>query len=316
MKRPSELSSNSSISDEEREAICRLYKSGLSVSDISLQKSIANHIIYYTLREWGPNNSFPYLKREQTRSVPSHRQKIRAKLVGFENTHSVVIAPDRPGYFRVRCKNCGGEHTQSARGIKAGSMIRICPKFKPYNHSGASNRQDNILQKQYGISLEDYESMLLRQDYKCRICEIPEDRFVGSFHVDHSHISGKVRGLLCPSCNHAIGMFDDDISKLRRARQYMSNYGDVKLSPLERRSQLFVERYGLSEAAYRSLYNRQLGKCQICGEKPMVKHPRLTADPNKNYEKMICKNCFGGVYTNFDGDTSVLRRASQYLRNG
>lgn len=119
-------------------------------------------------------------------------------------------------------------------------MIRDCPEFKPHNHSGASNRQDRILQKQYGISLEEYDSMLLRQDHKCRICEIPDDQFVGSFHVDHSHTSGKVRGLLCPSYNHAVGMLDDNITKLRRTRKYMSTYGDVKLTPLERRSQLFI----------------------------------------------------------------------------
>lgn len=76
--------------------------------------------------------------------------------------------------------------------------------------------RDQYLQRQYGISLVEYEGMLCEQNQACAIC-----RSAGKLHVDHDHETGRVRGLLCGSCNRALGLFKDDSDSLKRAINYL-----------------------------------------------------------------------------------------------
>ena len=77
-----------------------------------------------------------------------------------------------------------------------------------------------LLNKHYGITPEQYDSMLGNQQGKCAVCDI----IMTNIHVDHCHITGKVRGLLCINCNHGLGKFNDDIDKLQRAIDYLNQY--------------------------------------------------------------------------------------------
>ena len=79
--------------------------------------------------------------------------------------------------------------------------------------------------KKYGIDGSEYDAMLARQGGVCAICRSnhPGDKRGGSFHVDHCHRTGAVRGLLCLSCNHGIGKFKDSIEFLRSAIRYLES---------------------------------------------------------------------------------------------
>jgi hypothetical protein len=71
----------------------------------------------------------------------------------------------------------------------------------------------------YGITHEEFEGMLLGQQGVCAICltHIVES----TAEVDHCHVTGKVRGLLCNQCNKGLGNFRDDPEFLRRAVLYL-----------------------------------------------------------------------------------------------
>lgn len=80
------------------------------------------------------------------------------------------------------------------------------------------------LKHKYGITIEDYEKILVSQNGVCAICGCTSEdakRVKGSFAVDHCHITGEVRGLLCNQCNRAIGMLNDDPTLLARAVNYL-----------------------------------------------------------------------------------------------
>lgn len=79
----------------------------------------------------------------------------------------------------------------------------------------------------YGISEEDYYSLLKAQESKCKICGIDEDKLKQRLHIDHCHTSGKIRGLLCSNCNTGIGNLRDDVSLLEKAIQYLNSYNEV-----------------------------------------------------------------------------------------
>jgi hypothetical protein len=71
------------------------------------------------------------------------------------------------------------------------------------NHPESWRRYE--LKKKYGITLEDYAIMFRRQGGKCDICGREE---TGNLAVDHCHMTGQVRGLLCGSCNRKLGWFE------------------------------------------------------------------------------------------------------------
>lgn len=70
--------------------------------------------------------------------------------------------------------------------------------------------------KQYGLSLSDFIQMVIKQRGGCAICYRVE-----KLYVDHCHSTGRVRGLLCNSCNLGLGMFSDSPKIALRASHYL-----------------------------------------------------------------------------------------------
>jgi len=81
------------------------------------------------------------------------------------------------------------------------------------------------LKARYGITPEDYNSLLELQECRCAICGIHNDDLSDSLCVDHDHETGKVRGLLCRPCNLAIGNMRDNPRLLHKAGKYLENLG-------------------------------------------------------------------------------------------
>jgi hypothetical protein len=77
------------------------------------------------------------------------------------------------------------------------------------------------IKHQYGITLEEYNSLLEKQNNKCSIC-LRESPTGYNWHIDHSHDSNKVRGILCSKCNQGLGLFEDNIESLHRAIEYLN----------------------------------------------------------------------------------------------
>jgi aspartyl-tRNA synthetase len=87
--------------------------------------------------------------------------------------------------------------------------------------------KNSQLKRCFGITLEQYEQMLLQQNNKCCICnktpntKLTHHKKPRRLAVDHCHKTGKIRGLLCFDCNSAIGKFQDSIQLLQNAIDYL-----------------------------------------------------------------------------------------------
>ena len=68
----------------------------------------------------------------------------------------------------------------------------------------------------YGLSEKEYKDLLESQKGRCKICKKE-----GKLHIDHDHATGMVRGLLCPKCNKALGLFGENLETLQSAHVYM-----------------------------------------------------------------------------------------------
>ena len=80
------------------------------------------------------------------------------------------------------------------------------------------------LKTKYGITQEDYERLLKSQKGRCAICGTEDGASAkgsSTFSIDHCHDTGKVRGLLCNTCNRGLGLFKDNPSFLESAIQYL-----------------------------------------------------------------------------------------------
>jgi len=90
------------------------------------------------------------------------------------------------------------------------------------------NRKKTVLKKLFNLTYDEYLLMLKTQHNLCLICNNPEkdiDKRTGlvrALSVDHCHNTGKVRGLLCSTCNLGLGYFKDSPSLLKRAIKYIS----------------------------------------------------------------------------------------------
>ncbi len=112
---------------------------------------------------------------------------------------------------RRRCKLCCAEDMKKYR-------LLAPEKFK------ARDRQF-WLRRKYNLSPEKYAELVCAQKGNCAICQQPETRVnrYGNHNlsVDHNHLTGIVRGLLCNACNIALGLFKDDLNILRSAIKYL-----------------------------------------------------------------------------------------------
>lgn len=82
------------------------------------------------------------------------------------------------------------------------------------------------LRQAFKLSLQEYDELLLNQDYKCLICEQPFHRsHVNKDRdtcVDHDKNTGKIRGILCRLCNIGLGHFKDNVQFLQSAILYLT----------------------------------------------------------------------------------------------
>ena len=76
--------------------------------------------------------------------------------------------------------------------------------------------------KVYGLTIEQFNQMLVTQNHQCKICGTKEPKgFANQWAVDHCHRTGIVRGLLCTNCNKGIGYFNDSPFLLREVIKYL-----------------------------------------------------------------------------------------------
>jgi hypothetical protein len=83
-------------------------------------------------------------------------------------------------------------------------------------------RKESQLKELYGMTLSQYHDMLLSQNNCCALCGLPFGTTVGvKPHIDHDHLTGRIRGILHGQCNIGLGSFKDDVDICEKATQYL-----------------------------------------------------------------------------------------------
>jgi hypothetical protein len=120
--------------------------------------------------------------------------------------------------FRYECKVCAKEYGKKYRvmsGVKD-QRREYCKKYRA-KPEVKERKREYCYKSKYNITLEEYDKMCCQQNGRCLICEEKPNKLV----VDHDHKTGKVRGLLCNSCNLAIGYLKENKQHFMKAIEYL-----------------------------------------------------------------------------------------------
>ena len=94
--------------------------------------------------------------------------------------------------------------------------VAIQARLRYQNHS--QKELDRIRLNKYGITGEEFREILKKQGFKCPVCY---RNITKNPSVDHDHITGKIRGLICNNCNLAMGNAEDSPVRLRAMADYL-----------------------------------------------------------------------------------------------
>lgn len=128
------------------------------------------------------------------------------------------------GFTDSYCKEC----FQPAASERQRKYLKAHPEV--WEKVKKTNREVQMRRK-YGISVNEYERLFMFQGGVCAICKSPPKRGRKTLDVDHCHKTNVVRGLLCSSCNRAVGLLRDDIESLKRAVTYLTPFHKTPLFP-------------------------------------------------------------------------------------
>lgn len=121
------------------------------------------------------------------------------------------------------CKSCNSRNAKSYYEGRKGEILIYQKEYRAKNEAYIKEyKAKRYLTKQYGISESEVTELIVQQNGQCEICK--ED-ISAKRHIDHNHASGEIRGLLCSSCNRALGYFKDSPLIVKNAYQYLIEKG-------------------------------------------------------------------------------------------
>ena len=130
-------------------------------------------------------------------------------------------------YQCIKCNKIKPKQAFQKDSRRKNGIQRQCRKCKAlYDKEYAKRKKEHKKHVQrkylYGITKEEYETLLLKNNNKCHICSSDS-----KLHVDHCHSTGKVRGMLCHGCNTSLGLLKESKDTLNNMINYLENNNGV-----------------------------------------------------------------------------------------
>jgi len=137
------------------------------------------------------------------------------------------------GVVTRTCENCNATHTYTIRKKKKYDVGFYCTNCRKAEQKAIRKRHPEVMQerdliKDFGLTLAQYNQMLVAQNGVCAICKKPEtairDGELLALAVDHNHKTNQIRALLCGNCNKGIGNLQESPELLITAAQYLKSF--------------------------------------------------------------------------------------------
>jgi len=195
-------------------------------------------------RKWTDQQLIEAVKESSSYSEVTRR-------LGISNGSGGAIANVKNGIARLNLDITHWQEKRQQTGIETGKIIyrtetskrcSICKELKPYEDFFKARKEKdghtNLCKpckrdkqrawqwsQTHGMTQDQYDEMVKNQGGRCAICNrTPEHNRWKKLYVDHRHEDNAPRGLLCSSCNQAIGLFQDNPSLLEEAAAYLRRW--------------------------------------------------------------------------------------------
>ena len=124
--------------------------------------------------------------------------------------------------YKAFCRECGSEKYKLWKKENPQRVYELhkqaCDKWrKTHPEKARLSCKRYRVKKRFGLTPEEYDKLI-----KTGVCEICGCTPI-KIHLDHCHITSRIRGILCPKCNRGLGHFNDDSSLLMKAVQYLQS---------------------------------------------------------------------------------------------
>ena len=162
-------------------------------------------------------------------AVARDREKQRAYGEMYRKLHVEELREQKRAWYQRRAQEPefrAANNERSKRWAKEHTEARLAaaaPHEVEYLERGIRRSRNTRLKRDYGITCNDFDLLLTEQLGGCAICKAIS---VGCgsrkrLFVDHDHLTGKLRGLLCNACNRGLAHFKDNTDLLRKAVAYL-----------------------------------------------------------------------------------------------
>jgi hypothetical protein len=134
-------------------------------------------------------------------------------------------------YYAANCE----EKRAKNRARRAADPERHNGYWKRWAAKSGYTARSGHLKRKYGITEVEYAAMVTTQGGLCAICRQPETMMRNGvpvpLSVDHDHVTGEIRQLLCYLCNTAVAMLREDPELARRVAAYLEeHHGLIRLA--------------------------------------------------------------------------------------
>jgi hypothetical protein len=104
-------------------------------------------------------------------------------------------------------------------------------RSKKYYQAHPAVARKSELKLNYGLTPEQWEGLFTSQGRKCASCgsDHPGNR---NWNVDHDHATTFIRGILCNSCNMALGTLKDSLHRVQALAAYLQRTPDFQFEVL------------------------------------------------------------------------------------
>jgi len=165
---------------------------------------------------------------EELRAYDRERYRLQGHRQTKEQRLATTARFRKSAKYRAWYEAHKRERSVYAKAYRAAHREELKAYHQAKYRANRTARLEEHRQRTYGITRDQFLGLLQAQDGRCAICrrlfDLVHMHTKASPHVDHDHTTGEIRGLLCMSCNQALGLMQESLEAIQSMADYLHRH--------------------------------------------------------------------------------------------